>query len=515
MTIFSAYSKSDCALQFRVVNEAEEKWRVCDAIANCYPVLQEHALFRSSIPHFVTDSDYHFFVADLSEAAPGQSTPYAFGLVKNYRDSFNELDLLGVEALCFGDGNSDLHFEIIERLRRWAQEQKVWAVCISPNSLNHRTSFRALLRRFGLNGLQSVPMQGARRGIYSAFTDKPDWPLFLAQCIRILAQSEQWNFEGQIASITTPLYRGEGRLKFKSKRQNWEASDFEDLSEYFFTHGFRSRIEGNFTGAIHAQLMHQGYVEQPTVSLSQSDEVCAYYATDKYTRKEGGIVFRIDSSAFLRHGRIYDSLETLRNTCPWVMGGFYELITKIMSALDDEQVDTRESGAFLARCHEESRRRVQSFGGGETFGPRMNWPQFLGDDVYRVLAQHGISEKELNAINNEFELFWNIALGQMISMDEINIDGSAVETISLSRSYFKAFEDVRLKLQEQLVLNQFSPYNHLGWDLSPFGYITKTIRDREFFSDGDIPGDCILEARLVDMMGQTKKVIANARAAGA
>jgi hypothetical protein len=31
----------------------------------------------------------------------------------------------------------------------------------------------------------------------------------------------------------------------------------------------------------------------------------------------------------------------------------------------------------IERCHAESRRRVESFGGGHTFGPEVNWPKFL------------------------------------------------------------------------------------------------------------------------------------------
>jgi hypothetical protein len=47
------------------------------------------------------------------------------------------------------------------------------------------------------------------------------------------------------------------------------------------------------------------------------------------------------------------------------------------------------------------------------------------------------------------------------------------------------------------VLRKLDPHNHPGWDISPFGYVAKTIRDEEFFSDGDIPGDCIVDATVV------------------
>jgi hypothetical protein len=51
-------------------------------------------------------------------------------------------------------------------------------------------------------------------------------------------------------------------------------------------------------------------VDQPTVSLSATEDVCAYYATDKHRREEGGVVFEIDTAALLKRMRVYDSLAT-------------------------------------------------------------------------------------------------------------------------------------------------------------------------------------------------------------
>ncbi len=505
---------SNRKLQFRETADLQEKRRICDSLASHHPLLKDQELFRNSIPHFLASSHYRFFTAADTAQTSDQWPPYAYGLAKLYRDNFNDIDLLGLEAVCFADSDSQLHLEIIEGLKSMARDQDIWAVCISEKSFSHIGSFRALLKGIGRDSLPSVIMQGAKRGIYSAFTESPDTPAFFARCIAILARKEQWDFEGELAANTTPLYRGEGRLKHESKRERWDFSKLEELSQYFFSNGFRARIAGLFKGTVQAQLLHQGYVEQPTVSLSESPEVCAYYATDKHTRK-GGIVFKVDTAALLQRGRVYDSLATLKKTCPWVLGGFYDQIVRIMSALDSGSGDVRESGAFLERCHAESRRRVESFGGGQTFGPEMDWPRFLGGDVFTRLETHGISKREMDAMNEEFELFWNIALGKMIGMDKIDADRGLSESIHLSRAYFQGFDEVRLKLKEQWILNQFSRYNHPGWDLSPFGYITKTIRDKEFFSDGDVPGNCIIEARLVDKMGVQEKVIRNQKATSA
>ena len=67
-----------------------------------------------------------------------------------------------------------------------------------------------------------------------------------------------------------------------------------------------------------AQLLHQGYVDQPTISFSESADVCAYYATDKYRREEGGLVFRIDTAALRRRVHVYDSMASLRHVLPLI-----------------------------------------------------------------------------------------------------------------------------------------------------------------------------------------------------
>jgi hypothetical protein len=172
-----------------------------------------------------------------------------------------------------------------------------------------------------------------------------------------------------------------------------------------------------------------------------------------------------------------------------------------MNALDAGRNDIRMSGTFLQRCHILSGRRVKSFGGGHTFGPPIDWKTILTPRAFAELACQGISTADLDGLNEEFETFWNIALGKMVSEDKIDAATGDVTTTRLSRAYFIAFDEVRMKLIESWRLNRFSEHNHPGWDLSPFGYITKTIRDKEFFSGGDIPGDCIVEAVIVDQKG--------------
>lgn len=95
-----------------------------------------------------------------------------------------------------------------------------------------------------------------------------------------------------------------------------------------------------------------------------------------------------------------------------------------------------------------------------------------------------------------------VALGKMATMETISVDGGSAKSTDVSRAYFKAFADVEDDLKRAWDRNAASGYNHPGWDLSPLGYVAKSIRDREFFSSGSVPGDCIVDAIIVDQHGR-------------
>lgn len=128
--------------------------------------------------------------------------------------------------------------------------------------------------------------------------------------------------------------------------------------------------------------------------------------------------------------------------------------------------------------------------------------------MFRKLRAGGVSTADLERINSEFESLWLVALEQMIGMEEVDQDGAS-RSKCLSRAYFQAFDEVFLALKERWTLNEFSDYNHPGWDLSPLGYVVKTLRDEEFFSNGDVPGSCISLATIVDKNGREENVIQN------
>ena len=493
---------------------ADEKRRVCKALLAERPTGQDRELFQKSISTFLENPGYHFFLASDAREATGKWPPYAFGLLKQYRDTFNDRSLLGLEAVSFADSDIAAHLDLIEDLRQMAQVLDADALCISERGLARSATLKALLTRCGLQSMPSTLMQGAQPGLYCAFTESPDTPLFDAPCIPIRTRAEQCDFTGALASAVKPLYRGEGRLKHVSRRASWDCSELTQLAGYFFRHGFRGRSDGNFSGTIQAQILHQGYINQPTVSLSKSFGACAYYATNQHRRDGGGVVFRINTAALFPRISAYDSLATLRRSCPWMMDRFYDLIVKSMRALNSGHNDVRASGAFLARCDLQSRLRVESFGGGRTFGPAIDWNKMLAPGELKRLAVQGLLTTDLDAINEEFELFWSVALGRMVSEDRIDVSTRTHTTAGLSRSYFMAFDQVRLNLKEAWRLNQDSEYNHPGWDLSPFGYITKTIRDKEYFTVGDLPGKYIIEAAIIDKAGSLQEVVPNKGATG-
>lgn len=474
-------------MYFRKTLDLNEQRRICDQLATHHPSLKGLELFAQSIRHFLGSPEYHFVTVD----------GYAWGIVKEYREPFNEWDLFGVEALLFLDDNLDLHLDILWALRNAAAQEGKKGLCISPRSLSHLRSLEWLARRHGttIDQLPQMSMQGAVAGVYSAFTDNPGANAFFSRCLPLTTQEERQDFNGVVTSSTEPLYRGEGRI------DKFGCSDLASLCRHIMEQGFSARKEGLFDGTLQSQLRHQGYVDQPTVSLSESFEAAAYYATAKHSRTSGAVVFVIDRPRLSKIGAVYDAVASLKKNLPWMLGGSYELIKRIMAALDAGHDDVRASGAFLQKCNEECRIRVEEFGGG-SLGPRINWSKLLGADSLALLGSSGIGVNELDQISSEFESFWLVALGKMATMETVSMDGRSAESTDLSRGYFRAFADVEEDLKRAWKQNETSGYNHPGWDLSPLGYVAKSIRDREFFAPGSVPGDCVVDAIMVDQYGR-------------
>jgi hypothetical protein len=494
-------------MQFRKSVDPEEKLLIASTIARHHPRLRDASLFRDSIPGFVEDLDWHFIV--VTDETPGDDwAPYACGIIGEYRQPMMNARLFGVEALWFADDSFPLHMEIITAVANAARNLGVRGLCIAGPTLSHESTLQRLLEGNRLESLPELDMQGGRPDLYSAFSESPGRSLFTAHCLAINLQQEQLDFGGVVAGARGQLFRGDGRLSTPGPNV---ASGLRALVDRVFAEGFRPRAQGRFAGTVLEQLLQQGYVDQPTVSLSESFEVGAYYGTEKHSR-EGAVVFTIDRAGLMEGAPVYDSMATLEKCCPWILGGFHDLIVRVMAALDGDAGDVRRSGAFLEWCHRISRERVEQFGGG-SLGPSVDWTGTLDPDTVESLEQAGLGTEGLDRMIQEFEWFWNVALGKMEVADRIRPDGRLAESVRLSRAYYEAFGRVESRLKEAWEARAMSRYNHPGWDLSAFGYITKTIRDREFFSDGAVPGRCVVEATLVDRSGQPLEVVRNPQAA--
>ena len=115
------------SLYFRKTLDYDEQRLICNQLAVNHPSLKGLELFTQSIEHFLGNSEYHFVIVD----------DYAWGIVKDYREPFNEWDLFGVEVLLFRDDNRDLHLDILWALRNAAARAGKMALCIAARSMSH------------------------------------------------------------------------------------------------------------------------------------------------------------------------------------------------------------------------------------------------------------------------------------------------------------------------------------------------------------------------------------------
>ena len=289
------------------------------------------------------------------------------------------------------------------------------------------------------------------------------------------------------------FYRGEGRLK---NLPHWSCRYFDELIAWFKEHGFAARASGRFSGSLPEQILQQGYVNQPTVSLTNSFDVAAYYATKGNECKEA-VVFEIDGRKLREYGEIYDSYATMIRHCEWIPAREFETLRPIVTRLG-----VLKAGRFLNNCYEQTQFWVQRYGHYPDFAaPKLNWDAIIENLDRQDLLAAGIDDASLGGLLDLFKEFWMFALGQIGSVDTIQrgSDGrqESVETRPAGYfPYFVAFKLVEGKLKAALE-GQTADYRQPGWDLTAFGYIAKTCRDQEFFSSGPIPGDCISNATVV------------------
>ena len=165
-------------------------------------------------------------------------------------------------------------------------------------------------------------------------------------------------------------------------------------------------------------------------------------------------MFQVDTAALLARASVDDSLGTLRRTCPWASGRPLDLIVKVMHALDSEGTMSARPARSWGSVTEESRRRVESFGGGSTFGPPIDWEVLLTAGVLEKLLSRGsppsISASSTRNSKRSGTWPWARWPGWRRSTRIRNYrkPGSL-------RAYFVAFDQVWLKLKGASTLHLF------------------------------------------------------------
>lgn len=288
----------------------------------------------------------------------------------------------------------------------------------------------------------------------------------------------------------TIAYRGEGAADI----------DLERLAMATLRDGLRPRATGRFGGTLPEQILHQGYVSQPTVSLTASAETAALYATGGRVRREG-VVAAVDLTALRAHTRVFSGVRTLQRHGEWLLDSTVSHLRRVLTALG-----LRAAGRFLEGCFAETRDQALR---NQWRVPRVDedvpWQNYLSESEARRLLD--VDPEELRAVLRDFETYWDLALGHVAGITTIEADTGEETTRSLLRKpfvYQRVFDRVLPILEAKAEAPRGE--HRLGWDRTAFGYIAKTILDDELFPAGPVPPWCLLRASIVDRDGRERVV---------
>jgi hypothetical protein len=485
-------------VEVRSTDEFNEIVWILSQLGERLPQLRNNNLYLASIPNYLSSGAYKFFVAGPDGAAGSLEDSAAFGFVTFYRAPMMERIVLAVEAFWFADDQLDAQLPVWRVIASLAKRMEFHGICVSERSINTPNALSDLVARGNLDGdhvaQATILLQAEVGNIYSAFSDGPlGTAAFLTTCIRIFTLRLLVDLTGVSCVNDMQFYRGEGRLE---NLPHWRCRDMNELTAWFKKHGFSARKAALFTGTLQEQMLQQGYVNQPTVSLSKSFEVAAYYATNGNTCDEA-VVFEIDGRLLRQHGEIYDSLATMVKHCQWLPPREFETLRAVVKILG-----VLKAGRFLANSYEQTRLWVERYGHlPDVIAPKLDWTTILNKTDLDNLARGEITEGMLKGLRHTFQTFWMFALGQIGSVDTITPANEereeSVETEPVGPfPYYIGFQQVEDRLKEALA-GQTAAHRHPGWDLTAFGYMAKTCRDEEFFSTGSIPGECIVKATVV------------------
>ncbi len=489
-------------MNFIKTSDRKEKLEICVKLLEKHYSLFKNELYINSIPFIVSNDLYQAFFID--DGTRDVSKSLCYGIMRPYETPLIEKHIIGIEAIFYEIENPKICLFSLLCIADLAEKMKFFGVHLCEKSFHSKIAFETILkfksiREYPLK-YNDIPLQGALEGIYTTFVNPPKSSAFISKGIIINTYKVEITFDG-VTTKRTELYRGEGKL---NNYPNWQVKEYKSLAKYFFTNGFNTSKDGNFKGGLLEQILQQGYVNQPTISLTGSQNVAAYYATNGHKRDKA-VVFAIDIKELSKLGDTFDSYKTMIKYCDWLLPSSLDIIVKIVKSLD-----VQAAGKFLDKLDRETKNRVDLFGGG-SFGNSINWDEFLGSKDINSLNKNGISKNSLEQIQDEFETFWLIVISGGLFSSDIHMDnkgnGDPIEEKIIKSTYHKAFELVKEELKTAFQNN--TKYSNLGWDLSPFGYITKTIRDKEYFSPTSIPGNCIKWAAIVDANGVILEKIEN------
>jgi hypothetical protein len=284
----------------------------------------------------------------------------------------------------------------------------------------------------------------------------------------------------------TIAHRGEGAAD----------ADLEQLAMAALRDGLRPRVTGRFGGTLPEQILHQGYVSQPTVSLTASTETAALYATGGRIRREG-VVATVDLTALRAHTRVFSGVRTLQLHSEWLLDSTITHLQCVLGALG-----LRAGGRFLEGCFIESRGHALR---NQSRVPREDeevaWEKYLSESEARRLLD--VDPQELRAVLQDFETYWDLALGHIGGITTIEAGTGEATTRSLLREPF-VYQRVFERVLPILEANAEAPggEHRIGWDRTAFGYVAKTILDDELFPAGPVPASCLVRASIVDRDGR-------------
>jgi len=491
-------------VQARITDEPADVIRAVTTLAEHIHELPYGPELAKSFERFIGDGSYRFVVADDVRDGP----LVAAGVVTFFLQPMTDGRVLAVEALWFQDDDLSAHLPVWRVLVEFSRRMQFDGVCLPAKGTNAARALRELVVGGALDGdpvtLGRLPLQKQDNPspVWSAFSEEEitHRAFISAPAALVHTRRVKVDLGGREYSGAEPLYRGEGRLEYSP---HWHCADLEALAEVHFAKGFYARPRAlpvgsiaPFAGTIAEQLLHQGYVGQGAVSLTTSFDVAAAYAIDvREHRREEALVFAIDTERLCRHTKIFDAAATLAVACSWIPPEAWAPLRRVVRAL---WTDLRAADHFLAQCYDDSFERARA--GAGSLVPRADVCSYLSPSARAAVQAAGVSGEDLTRVHDVFEEFAAFALQRIGSVDELHLDderGYTAETHPVGPMvYFEVFTQIRDLLRDA------RPDADPGWDTTPFGYIAKTVRDAEYFAAGPIPGEFIIEARVVDRAGR-------------